>query len=85
MYVVTELLEGETLAERLRNGAVPVRKALDTGRARSPAAWRRRTTSSVVHRDLKPENLFLLRDGRVKILDFGLARQMPVDGRGRGE
>ncbi len=76
MYVVTELLEGETLAERLKAGALPLRKALDTAVqiARGLAAAH---DKHVVHRDLKPENLFLLRDGRVKILDFGLARQLP--------
>ncbi|HYN07038.1 MAG TPA: protein kinase [Vicinamibacterales bacterium] len=76
MFVVTELLEGETLAERLKTGALPLRKALDTAVqiARGLAAAH---DKHVVHRDLKPENLFLLRDGRVKILDFGLARHLP--------
>ena len=76
MFVVTELLEGETLAERLKAGALPVRKALDTAVqiARGLAAAHDKL---VVHRDLKPDNLFLLRDGRVKILDFGLARHLP--------
>jgi Tol biopolymer transport system component len=76
MFVVTELLDGETLAERLKSGALPLRKALDTAVqiARGLAAAH---DKHVVHRDLKPDNLFLLRDGRVKILDFGLARQLP--------
>ncbi len=72
-YIVTELLEGETLRSRLASGALPVRKALDYGIqiARGLSAAHEK---GIVHRDLKPENLFLTRDGRVKILDFGLAK-----------
>ncbi len=79
LYAVTELLEGETLRDRLKSGAVPVRKALDWAVqiARGLAAAH---DKQLVHRDLKPENIFLLKDGRVKILDFGLARQMPASG-----
>ncbi len=71
--IVMELLEGETLRDRLHQGALPVRKAIDYGAqmARGLAAAHDR---GIIHRDLKPENVFLLKDGQVKLLDFGLAR-----------
>jgi hypothetical protein len=72
-YVVFELLEGETLRERLSRGPIPVRKALELG-GQVAEALAAAHAHSVVHRDLKPENLFLVREGRVKLLDFGLAR-----------
>ena len=72
-YVVCELLEGETLRERLDGAALPPRKAIDYALqvARGLAAAHEK---GIVHRDLKPENIFINRDGRVKILDFGLAK-----------
>jgi serine/threonine protein kinase/Tol biopolymer transport system component len=72
-YIVSELLEGETLRERLRNGAVPLRKAIDCALqvTRGLAVAH---DKGIVHRDLKPENIFLTEDGRTKILDFGLAK-----------
>jgi len=76
-FVVTELLEGKTLRERILEASVPWRKAVEIGAeiAEGLAAAHAR---SIVHRDLKPENVFLTNDGRVKILDFGLAQTDPL-------
>src|SRR5712692_7474202 len=72
-YIVSELLEGATLRERMGGEALAPRKAIDYAQqtARGLAAAH---AKGIVHRDLKPENLFLTNDGRVKILDFGLAK-----------
>ncbi len=72
-YIVSELLEGETLRERLKNGSLAVRKAVETAVqiAQGLAAAHEK---GIIHRDLKPANVFVTRDGRVKILDFGVAK-----------
>ncbi len=72
--LVMELLEGDTLRQRLAAGALPVRKALDLG-AQMARALAAAHESGIVHRDFKPENVVLTKDGRPKILDFGLATQ----------
>jgi Tol biopolymer transport system component len=78
-YVVQELLEGETLRSELASGRFSPRKAIDyaTQIAQGLAAAHEK---GIIHRDLKPENLFVTKDGRVKILDFGLAKLIEVRG-----
>ncbi len=72
-YLVSELLEGESLRSRLHGGALPARKAI--GYARQAAEGLAAAhDKGIVHRDVKPDNLFITRDGRVKILDFGIAK-----------
>src|SRR5437667_11213149 len=78
-YIVSELLEGETLRERLGGTAQPQRKAIDYAIQIShglAAAHEK----GIVHRDLKPDNIFITKDGRVKILDFGIAKLTQVEG-----
>jgi len=72
-FLVSELLEGQTLREKLEAGPLPVRRAIEyaLGIAQGLAAAH---DKGIVHRDLKPENVFITRDGRVKVLDFGLAK-----------
>ncbi|MGB8781793.1 MAG: protein kinase [Terriglobales bacterium] len=72
-FLVSECLEGQTLREKLRSGPLPVRLAIEyaLGIAHGLAAAHEK---GIVHRDLKPENVFIIRDGRIKVLDFGLAK-----------
>src|SRR5713101_2335798 len=73
LFVVGELLEGATLRGRMAGAALPQRKAIDyalqTAHGLAAAHEKR-----IIHRDLKPENLFITKDGRVKIMDFGPAK-----------
>ena len=75
-YIVTELLEGESLRERLDSGPVPVRRAVEIA-VQVAQGLSAAHEKGIVHRDLKPANVFLTNDGRVKILDFGLAKLAP--------
>ena len=79
-YIVSELLEGETLRSRLTGGPLPVRKAVDFA-LQIVHGLAAAHDHGIFHRDIKPENIFITRDGHVKILDFGLAKlTMPEQG-----
>ncbi|HEX5954959.1 MAG TPA: protein kinase [Solirubrobacterales bacterium] len=77
-FIVTELVEGETLADRLRDGPMPAADAMavavDIARALAAAH-----ALGLIHRDIKPGNVMLLPDGRVKVVDFGIARAAGSD------
>ena len=80
-YLVTELLEGESLRSVLQQGALTERKAVEyAGQITQGLASAHQ--KGIVHRDLKPENLFVTKDARIKILDFGLAKLAQVDAPG---
>ena len=72
-YIVSELLEGESLRARLRSGPLPLRKAIEVARHTADGLAAAHD-KGIVHRDVKPDNIFLTSDGRVKILDFGIAK-----------
>jgi serine/threonine protein kinase/Tol biopolymer transport system component len=74
-FAVTELLDGETLRGRLGAGPIPARKAIEYA-VQIAEGLAAAHDKGIVHRDVKPENLFVMKDGRIKILDFGLARQV---------
>ena len=74
-YAVTELLEGETLREHLKDGPLGWRRAAEIGAAMADGLAAAHV-AGIVHRDVKPSNVFLTSDGRVKVLDFGLARTL---------
>src|SRR5438128_2238147 len=76
-FLVSELLEGETLRAILTGGPLPQRKAIDYG-VQIAQGLASAHQKGIVHRDVKPENIFVSKDERIKILDFGLAKQSPM-------
>ena len=81
-YIVAELLEGEELRQRLDEGPIPLRKTIDYAH-QIISGLSAAHEKGIVHRDLKPENLFITKDDRVKILDFGISEA--ACGQTRGE
>jgi serine/threonine protein kinase len=74
-YMVTELIEGESLRDMLRQGPLPVSRVVDLA-SQVADALAVAHAAGIIHRDLKPENIMVTRDGRAKVLDFGLAKQV---------
>jgi eukaryotic-like serine/threonine-protein kinase len=76
-YIVTELIDGESLAALLTRGPVPLRKFLEIA-VQTTAGLAAAHSAGIIHRDLKPNNIMIRRDGCVKILDFGIAKMTGV-------
>jgi len=74
-YMVTELIDGESLRDMLRQGPLPVNRVVEIA-SQVADALATAHAASIIHRDLKPENIMVTRDGRAKVLDFGLAKQI---------
>ena len=83
-YIVSELLDGETLRDALDRGAIGLKRAIDYA-AQIASGLAAAHDKGLVHRDLKPENVFITRDGRVKVLDFGLAKLTEASSGSRSE
>src|SRR5215470_5084516 len=77
-FLVMELVPGETLAERIKRGAIPIEKALPIAK-QIAEALEEAHEKGIIHRDLKPANIKVTPDGKVKVLDFGLAKAMSED------
>src|SRR5499433_1625022 len=77
-YLVLELVEGETLADRIARGRIPVEEALDIAKSICEALEAAHE-KGIIHRDLKPANVKVTPDGKVKVLDFGLAKAFETE------
>ena len=82
--VAMELVEGQTLAERIQKGALELKEVLEIG-LQIVSALEAAHAKGIIHRDIKPANLMLTSNGQVKVLDFGLAKINPVAGQARAE
>ena len=82
-YIVSELLEGNSLCESLRSGAIPFRNCIDHA-LQIAQGLATAHEKGIIHRDLKPENIFITKEGHVKILDFGLAKLIRSEEGGDG-